>query len=74
MQTCIDAIITRIKEEPVAVMAVIEAILAVVVVFGISLTTAQATAILGLAGAILTLIARHQVTPTRKVKSSIQKS
>ncbi len=73
MQTYIDAIINRIKEEPVAVMAVIEAILAVVVVFGISLTTAQATAILGLAGAILTLIARQQVTPTRKLPKDDRK-
>jgi uncharacterized membrane protein YphA (DoxX/SURF4 family) len=67
MDKYIDPIITRIKEEPVAVMAIIEAALAVTVVFGLALTTAQVAAVLGLAGAILTFIARQQVTPTVKL-------
>lgn len=67
MDKYIDPIIERMKNEPVAVMSIIEAILAVVVVFGLALTTAQVAAVLGLAGAILTFIARQQVTPTRKL-------
>ncbi len=71
MNEIINGLKERIKNEPVAVMAVIEALLGVLVVFGIPMTPEQSFAVLVLAGAILTLIARQQVTPTRKLNQTM---
>lgn len=62
-----NTIIDYIEKEPVAAMALVEAVLAVVVVFGLALSAAQIAAILGLAGAILTIVARKKVTPNKKL-------
>lgn len=53
--------------EPVLIMALVQALVSTVVVFGLDLTTAQSTAIIALAGAILAVIARQSVTPVTKL-------
>jgi hypothetical protein len=53
--------------EPVVILALVEAIISTIVVFGFDLTTQQSAAIIVLAGAILTVIARQNVTPTTKL-------
>lgn len=60
--------------EPIVIMALIEAVLGMVVVFGLNLTVAESTSILVVAGAILTVVARQSVTPTAKVVAEKVKS
>lgn len=54
---------TILGREPVMVLAVVQAILAVVVAFGLGLTGEQVGVITALAAAILGLIARNKVSP-----------
>lgn len=57
----------RILNEPVLVLNAINAIIAIVVAFGIEMTVEQKTAIIGLSTALLNIIARSVVTPVRKL-------
>lgn len=53
----------RLSQEPVLVLAVVQAILALAVSFGLGLTGEQVGAILAVSAAVLGLIARQRVTP-----------
>ena len=57
----------KIKDEPVLVAGLVEAVLALVVAFGFDLTKEQSAAILLVTGAVLALFARGKVVPQRKV-------
>jgi len=54
--------------EPVLIFAVVQAIIGAVVVFGFDLTKEQIIAIETITLAILSLIVRYNVTPTKKVE------
>jgi hypothetical protein len=56
-----------IKNEPVVVLAVVEAAIVFAVAFGVPVTTEQKVAIAGLAAAILTVVTRQLVTPVAKL-------
>lgn len=57
---------TLFNREPVMFMAVIQAIIALVLSFGVHLTTEQVGAILAVSAAILAFITRTQVSPVSK--------
>lgn len=56
----------RIQNEPVLVLNLVNAIIALVVVFGVLLTMPQQVAIIGISTAVLNIIARSKVSPVRK--------
>lgn len=58
------AIYDRLTNEPVMVLGVVQMALALAVSFGLGLTGEQTGAILAFSAAVLSLIARSQVTPT----------
>lgn len=51
--------------EPVMFLAVIQAALACAMGFGLTITPQQMALVMALAGSLLSLIARSQVTPTK---------
>jgi uncharacterized membrane protein len=53
-----------VMREPVAMVALIEAVLALVVAFGFNLSTEQLGVIVAVVTAALALVARSQVSPT----------
>lgn len=57
----------RIKNEPVLVLGVVQAAVALAAAFGLDLTGEQVATIVAFSAALLSLIARRQVTPTRKL-------
>ena len=61
--------IDRIRTEPVAVMALVEAVVFAVTEFGVDVTGGQQAAILGVVAAVLTLITRSSVTPSIKLEN-----
>lgn len=56
----------RIKDEPALVAAVVQAVLALVVAFGLPLTDEQVGAILALSAAVLGLFVRAKVVPQHR--------
>lgn len=54
----------RIKKEPAIVAGIVQAVLGLLLAFGVSLSTEQTGAILAITAAILALFVRSQVTPT----------
>lgn len=62
-----DALIERIKDEPVLLTALVGAVLDLVIVFGVPVTPEQKVAILAVVTTLLALFARSQVTPVRKI-------
>lgn len=60
------AVVEKIKNEPVLVTAFVQAALALVVAFGLSLSAEQIGSILAVTAAALAFIARAKVTPTSK--------
>ena len=56
--------IDRIRREPVLATALIQAVLTLVVAFGLELSPEQIGAVLAVTAAVLGLVARSQVTPT----------
>ena len=56
-------VLDTLVHNPVLVAALVQAVLSAAVVFGLSLTPAQTTAILGAVGTVLAFWARAQVTP-----------
>lgn len=59
--------IDRLKNEPVLVLGTVQALIALVVAFGLQLSGDQVATIVAFTAAVLSLIARTQVTPTRKL-------
>lgn len=59
--------IQRIKEEPAALMAVIQTAVILAVEFGLDLTTGQQASILAASAAVLGLLTRQMVTPNAKL-------
>lgn len=57
----------RIKNEPALVAGLVQAALALAVAFGLHLSSEQVAAILGVTGAVLALVVRGRVVPTRKL-------
>lgn len=60
-----NAIIDRIRREPVLVSTLVGAILALLVAFGVDISDEQKTAIIGVIVAVSALVARQQVTPVK---------
>lgn len=60
-------IIERIKNEPVAIVALVEAVVYAATEFGLELSSGQQAGILGVVAAVLTIVARQKVTPTRSL-------
>lgn len=56
-------LIERVNAEPVMVLAVVQAVLALGTSFGLGLSAEQVGAILAVSAAVLGLIARQKVTP-----------
>lgn len=63
-------IVERIKNRPVLIAALIEAIIGTLIAFGADITGEQQTAILALSGAIVAIAfgVQASVTPTRKLR------
>jgi hypothetical protein len=61
-----------IKEEPVGVQGIIQAVLALGTSFGLGLSNSQIGAILAVTAAILALLTRQQVTPLANPKTNEQ--
>jgi uncharacterized membrane protein len=59
--------VTTLRNEPAVVAAVIGAVIAVAISFGLDLTKEQVGSIMALVTLLLGLGVRHQVTPTKKV-------
>lgn len=57
----------RIKNEPALVAGLVQAVLALAVAFGLDLSPEQIGAILGATAAVLALVVRSKVVPSRKV-------
>jgi len=57
----------KIANEPVLLLNVINAGLALAVAFGLDWTPEQKAGVIGLVTVVLNLVARSQVTPTRKL-------
>ncbi len=55
-----------IRSEPVAISGALQAIIALVLAFGVHLTDAQVTAIMGVAATELALVVRNNVTPVNR--------
>jgi hypothetical protein len=58
-----NGLVERVNGEPVMVLAVVQAVLALATSFGLGLSGEQVGAILAVSAAILGLIARQKVTP-----------
>lgn len=56
----------RIVKEPALVTGLVQAVLVLVVVFGLHLSDAQTGAILAVTTAVLALVVRSQVSPVAK--------
>lgn len=59
----------KLSTEPVAIVAAIEALLALAIGFGLDVTAEQMALIVAATTAVLALFVRSQVTPTVKVDS-----
>jgi hypothetical protein len=59
----------RIKNEPAVVAGVVQALLGLLLAFGVDLSTEQVGAVMAVTAALLALVVRSQVTPTRKAPS-----
>jgi hypothetical protein len=59
--------IDRIKDEPALLAALVQAIVVLVIAFGVDLTTDQSAAIMGVTIAVTALLVRRVVTPNRKL-------
>lgn len=59
----------RIRKEPVLVSGFVQAVLGLLLAFGVQLSLAQTGAILAVTAAGLAFVARSQVTPTPKKRN-----
>lgn len=69
-----NAIFNRIQNEPVLVTALVQAVLALVVSFGLDLSPEQIGSVMAVAAAMLAFVARSKVTPTRRVAAEYDDS
>lgn len=60
-----DALIERVRNEPVLVTGFVQAVLGLLLAFGLDLSNEQTGSIMVLTAALLAFIARGKVTPTR---------
>ena len=60
-----DAFIERVRREPVLITGFLQAVLGLLLAFGIDLSTEQIGAIMALTDAGLAFVARRKVTPVR---------
>jgi len=60
-----DAFIERVRREPVLITGFLQAVLGLLLAFGIDLSTEQIGAIMALTAAGLAFVARRKVTPVR---------
>jgi hypothetical protein len=58
------ALLQTIRREPALVAGFLQALLALLLAFGVPLTTEQTGAILALSAAVLAFVVRRKVTPT----------
>lgn len=58
-------LLEKIRNEPVLVTGFIQAVLGLLLAFGVDLSTEQVGSVLALSAAMLAFIARGKVTPTR---------
>ena len=69
-----EAVQNLFSNEPALVMAVIEAVLVLLVAFGVPISNDQKAAVIGLASAVLALVGglvvRSQVTPTSRIATT----
>lgn len=63
----LEAMLERIKNEPVLTAALVAALLLLLVEFGLELTGGQQAAVQGVVAAFGLWLARRSVTPTRKI-------
>lgn len=63
MKGLLEQMAERIRIEPVAVMAVVQAVIGLFTAFGLEWTADQVAAVLTVTAAILALITRQKVTP-----------
>jgi hypothetical protein len=61
------ALLDKIKDEPVLVTALVQALVVLGVEFGLDLSSGQQGAILAVCAAVLAFVARSQVVPARNV-------
>ncbi len=61
--------IARIRDNPVLVAALVQAILGLIVAFGVHLTAEQTAAILAVTGTLMALVVRARVTPTTRTET-----
>lgn len=64
--------VEKLRNEPVLVVALVQAILVAAVAFGLDLSPAQSAAVLSVTGAVLAVVARSKVTPTSKVHTTTE--
>jgi ABC-type transporter Mla maintaining outer membrane lipid asymmetry permease subunit MlaE len=62
-----DALIERVRNEPVLVTALVSAILGLLIAFGLDLSDEQVGSIMALTGTLLAFVARRKVKPTRNL-------
>lgn len=58
------SILDKLRSEPALVAGVLQALLALLLAFGVPLTDEQVGAILALSAAVLAVVVRQRVTPT----------
>jgi hypothetical protein len=56
---------SRVRSEPALVAGFLQALLALLLAFGVPLTDVQVAAILGLSAALLAFVVRSRVTPVK---------
>lgn len=61
----------RIQEEPAVVFALVNALLALAIVFGAPLSEAQTGALLAVVNIVVGFLTRQQVTPVTKVEERV---
>lgn len=58
-----EVLVSKVRDEPALVAGLLQALLTLLLVFGVPLTDAQVAAILGLSAAVLAFVVRRRVTP-----------
>lgn len=59
----LEVLASKVRDEPALVAGLLQAVLTLLLVFGVPLTDAQVAAILGLSAAALAFVVRRRVTP-----------
>lgn len=65
------ALIERVKDEPALVSGLVQALLGLLLTFGLPLTDEQVGAVMVLTAALLAFIVRAKVMPARKARRAI---